>query len=729
MKNFPISLHLPVRRKLVLNIAAAATSIGIALNSHAQAVSASTDASSQSTMIAANDTPPPVIVVTGHYDNSIGSTDAASAGVVLGALLEQRPLLRPGEVLETVPGLVVTQHSGDGKANQYFLRGYNLDHGTDFATSIDGVPVNMPTNAHGQGYSDLNFLIPELVDRIEYRKGTYFAENGDFSSAGSADIKYRDTLDHDFAQLTVGDSNYRRAVFAGSTVLSGDGDAGTPGTSDLRLLGGLELLENNGPWTLPEGLHKINGLLRLSEGTRANGWSMDGTVYQAYWNSTDQVPLSLIQSGQLGRYSALDPTDGGDSGRDILSGEWHQHDDDGYAKVSAFIEHSRLQLWSDFTFYELRPTTGDQFEQQESRNIIGTKAAKGWNHELFGHESVTEIGLQVRQDYIHVGLLNTEARVPFQVVSNDLVNETEIGTYIQNSSGWTNWFRTVAGLRLDDLHMGMTSLNIPENSGNASGQRLSPKLSMIFGPWDKTEFFANAGKGFHSNDARGVIDKIDPTTDMPVTQVPALVGSFGKEIGLRTEAIPGLQSSLALWSLNSDSEIIYDADSANGSTTPNGASERVGVEWNNHMRINRWLYADADFAWTRAHYATMNDNGQLGDDIPNAVGKVASFGIAMQHYGPWSAELNTRYIGSYPLSQDGTLVGPSAIVTNLRVQRDITPNVTLSLDVLNLFDRQYYDISYEQDYQITPASPVVPNGITVHPGEGREARLTLRVRI
>lgn len=675
-----------------------------------------------------NDVSLPAVVVTAHYDNAVGSSDASSAGVVLGDMLQERPLLRPGEVLETVPGLVVTQHSGDGKANQYFLRGYNLDHGTDLAAGIDGVPVNMPTNAHGQGYSDLNFLIPELVDRIDYRKGTYFAENGDFSSAGSVDIKYKDHLDRNFADLTLGAFGYRRALFAGSTALVGAGDGNVSVAGDPRLLGGLELLGNNGPWTLPEGLHRVNGLVRLSEGTRANGWSIDGIVYQGSWNSTDQVPLSLIQSGQLGRYSALDTSDGGDSGRDIVSGEWHQRDADGYVKVSAFLEHYRLQLWSDFTFFELRPATGDQFEQRESRNILGTNAVKGWNHELFGFDSVSEVGLQVRHDYVHVGLLNTEKRTPFALVSDDEVSETEVGTYFQNSTSWTDRLRTVAGLRADNIYMDMTSLNIPENSGSASERRLSPKLSIIYGPWSKSELFVNAGKGFHSNDARGVIDRIDPTTHNPASQVPAMAGSIGKEIGFRTEIISGLQSSVALWSLNSDSELTYNADSDIGSTSPNGASKRHGVEWNNHMRINRWMFLDADFAWTHARYAKTNDNGELGNYVPNSVGKVASLGIAITHLGPWSGELNTRYIGSYPLSQDGKLIGPSAIVTNLRVRRDISPDVALSLDLLNLFNREYFDIAYEQDYQVSRGTPVVPDGITVHPGEPRELRLTLKVR-
>jgi hypothetical protein len=675
----------------------------------------------------------PMVIVKSHYDNAVGTSDAASQGLINGETLTDIPTLRPGDALETVPGLVVTQHSGDGKANQYFLRGYNLDHGTDFAISVDGVPVNMPTNAHGQGYSDLNFMIPELVGHINYRKGPYFADSGDFSSAGSADIQYRKSLERNIADLTWGSYNYGRVLLAGSTRLTTLGQQADGAFSTLIhegpvLLGGLEVQHTNGPWSVPEELHKTNLLLRLSDGTNAGGWSLDGAHYDASWNATDQVPLALIESGQLGLYSGLSPTDGGNTGRDILSGEWHDADEAGFTKVSTYLEHYRLQLWSDFTFFEFRPTTGDQFEQFEDRNIIGGEVARGWNLLLFGRESTFEAGFQIRHDNINVGLLNTVARIPFTTVSFDQVSEIEAGLYLQNTTTWNPWLRTLVGVRESAAVMDMTAYANPLNSGSASGARLSPKLSVILGPWAMTEFFINAGKGFHSNDARGVVDKIDPSTGAVASPVPALVASTGKEIGLRTEAIPGLQSSLALWSLNSDSELVFNADSTNGSTSPNGASTRTGVEWNNHWVPNRWFLFDADLAWTRARFAVMNDNGAAGNLIPNAVPKVAMFREAINNVGPWSAGVETRYIGAYPLTQDGTQANPSAIVTSLRVQRKLAQDVSLSLDALNVFNRKYMDIAYSQDYNVTPnPATLVPSGVTVHPGEPREFRMTLKL--
>jgi hypothetical protein len=656
----------------------------------------------------------PAVDVVGRYGNGVGSSDAASQGVVAGDQLQALPLLRPGEVLETVPGLVVTQHSGAGKANQYFLRGYNLDHGTDFATSVDGVPANMPTNGHGQGYTDLNFLIPELVDRIDYRKGPYFVEDGDFSSAGSADIHYRDRLETNLLEVTAGEYGYRRALVAGAL----------PFSTAISTLGALETTREDGPWAHPDDLHKFNSLLRASGGDASRGWSATAIAYDARWNSTDQVPLELIESGRLCRFCAIDPSDGGRSARQILSAEWHAQDDSGYLKASAWIEHYRLQLWSNFTYFESNPELGDQFGQHDARNILGGRFARGWNHDLFGKDSITEAGAELRHDAIHVSLLDTHARVPHATVTDDLVGESEAAAWIQNTTSWTEWFRSLAGVRVDAIQLDLTAQTFAANSGSASDGRASPKLSLIFGPWSQTELFVNAGNGFHSNDARGVVYRYEMHTGEPVTPAPALAASYGREIGVRTEIVPGLQTSLAMWRLDSASELVYAADS--GGTEINGASRRHGVEWSNHDAPNDWLLVDADFAWTHARYADRNANGAIGDRIPNAVDKVASVGATV-HDGAWSGEIKVRYIGSYPLSQDGRLRAPSSTVTNLRLQRELAPWASVSLDVLNLFDRTYYDIAYEQDYRATPDSAVVLDGVTVHPGEPRQLRVTLKL--
>jgi len=667
------------------------------------------------------------IVVTERQYQAIGISDSASAGVISGEEINQFPLLRPADVLENIPGMVVTQHSGDGKANQYYLRGFNLDHGTDFATRIQGVPVNMPTSAHGQGYTDLNYLIPELIDRIDFRKGPYFAQNSDFSSAGSADFFYKSRLDQNIVNLTLGQYGYQRALFAGSTNLTAgaNGKEGAVAQGPV-LLGAFEAQRADGPWTTKEGLQKTNALLRLTDGTQAVGWSVDANYYSANWNSTDQVPLKLIDKGRIDRFSSLDPTDGGNTERAIISGEWHRQSADGYVQGNAYFQHYALNLWSNFTYYLNRPETGDQFRQSENRNFMGGTIARGWNHTLFGNDSTTEAGFQVRYDMIRVGLGYTQARTPLQSVTDDQVSQSLTSAYVQNTTSWLPWMRIVLGARVDYINMSSTSYALAANSGNAAAANVSPKFSLVLGPWNKTEYFFNYGGGIHSNDARGVIYRVAPATGAAASQVPALVATRGMEVGVRTEVVNNVRSTLALWSLDSGSELVYSADS--GTTNPNDASKRYGIEWTNEINVNQWLQVNADFAWTQARYTSPNANGDVGNLIPNAVSQVGQLTAILRNLGPWSAAAQLRYIGAYPLSQDGSLTAPSNTIVNLRAQYEFGPSVTLALDALNVFNRQYYDIAYQQDYRVSPTSPIVLGGVTAHPGEPRQFRLTLMLR-
>src|SRR5687767_540718 len=248
------------------------------------------------------------VLVTARKHRLLGKVGSSSQGTVTRMQLETRPVLRTGELLETVPGLVVTQHSGDGKANQYFLRGFNLDHGTDLATRVDGIPVNMHTHGHGQGYTDINFVIPELLDRIEYKKGTYYADEGNFSAAGAVDLHYRRTLDDTLLSLTLGEDSYARGLFAGSAAMAG-GD----------VLWGLDYGVTDGPWQLEEDLRRLNALVKLSSGESGDGYSVTASAYDGTWTSTDQIPERAIASGLLDRFGFIDPTNGGESHRYSLS--------------------------------------------------------------------------------------------------------------------------------------------------------------------------------------------------------------------------------------------------------------------------------------------------------------------------------------------------------------------------------------------------------------------------
>ncbi len=651
-----------------------------------------------------------------HYDNAVGSSDAASQGVIRAELLKSRPALRPGEVLEFVPGVIVTQHSGDGKANQYFLRGFNLDHGTDFATSVNGMPVNMPTHGHGQGYTDLNFLIPELVDRIEYRKGPYFARNGDFASAGSADIAYRKALDAPFGTLTLGQRQFQRLVGAASRDIA-------PG---LTLLGAVELQHNDGPWRVPERLRKGNAVLTLSSGTAAEGWSASLMGYDARWTATDQVPQRLVDAGShpgrpFDRFDSLDPSDGGRTRRTSVSGEWHRQAGSGATRVSAYAIDYELQLFSNFTYALERPAGGDQFSQQDRRKVFGGAASQQVEHTLGPWAARSEFGLQWRHDRIRVGLFDTVQRQVAAVTRDDEVRQTLLGLYGQTTVELAPWLRAIAGARIDHARFQVDSLATAANSGSASDHRVSPKLSLVFGPWSRTEFFINAGRGFHSNDARGTTATVDPRSGDPVDKVPGLVASRGFELGARTEWIPGLQSSVALWKLDFDSELVYVGDA--GATEPNRPSKRHGVEWNNRYIPAPWLLLDADLAWTHARFSSFDP---AGDRIPNAVDKVASIAITARDLGPWSASLQWRYLGPAALVEDNSVRSHASLTTNLRISRKLTPGSELTLDVFNLFDRKVNDIEYFYESQL-PGEPAPVADRHVHPAEPRAVRISWRV--
>ncbi|HTY03674.1 MAG TPA: TonB-dependent receptor [Rhodocyclaceae bacterium] len=668
-----------------------------------------------------------VVEITAKADDLIGQAGTASEGTVTAQQLENRPLLRPAEVLEVVPGLIISQHSGDGKANQYYLRGFNLDHGTDFATTLMGMPANMPTHAHGQGYSDLQFLIPELVERMQYRKGPYAANVGDFATAGSASIDYFRKLDSSFADITAGSYGYRRGLVAGS-----------PQMGDGNLLYALEWTENQGPWTLPEDLGKLNGLLRYSQGTRDNGWSLAAMAYQAKWSSSDQVPQRAIDQGLISRYGNLDPTDGGKTHRYSLSGEWSLKGDNRWTRANAFMIDYDLNLWSNFTFClsDIALTgscnRGDQFEQADRRKVYGFNVARTWYEDWLGKAADFTLGVQSRYDDIgNVGLYATTARQRWGTVRQDKVKEGNLSLYGESQVQWQEKFRSILGLREDFYSFDVTS-NTPQNSGSVRANIASPKLALIFGPWDKTEYYVNAGYGFHSNDARGVTVKVnpdfrdtDPATGFgkPADPSTPLVRAKGYELGVRSAIVPRLQTSLALWRLDLASELVFAGDA--GTTEPSFPSRRMGIEWANYWTPASALTIDADFAVSRARYTTI-DATVPGDYIPGAIEKTASIGVSYDDGAKWSGGVRLRYFGPRPLIEDNSVRSPSSTLVSLRIGYKADRNLKLALDVLNLFDRKVSDIDYYYASQLrNEATPV--DDIHTHPSEPRSLRLSLRL--
>jgi outer membrane receptor protein involved in Fe transport len=647
--------------------------------------------------------------VVGHYATGIGTTDAASAGYITPELIDDRPLLRPGDVLEYIPGMIVTQHSGAGKANQYFLRGFNLDHGTDFATTLDGMPVNMRTNAHGQGYTDLNFLIPELVSRIDYYKGPYYAQQGDFATAGSADIHYDEEVPENLVLGSVGSNEYGRALAIGS-----------PEVGPGHLLYGIEVSHENGPWDNPDNYRKYNGVLRYTQPAGDGTWGVTAMAYDGKWNSTDQIPQRAVSEGLIDRFGAIDPSDGGTSSRYSLSTDYTQALAGGQLQTTAYAIRYYLKLWSNFTYFLDNPVDGDQFNQYDNRKVLGWNGSWTRPGDFLGHPAQNTLGWDLRQDRIDpVAIFNTVDRAPISLQREDIVRETSYAVYAENATQWTDWFRTVAGIRGDIFHSNVSS-NLPENSGVRNASIGLPKLSMIFGPWQKTEFFLNYGQGYHSNDARGTTTHLDPGSGDPVDPATPLVRAIGAEAGVRTEIIPGLQSSLALWYLHLNSELVFDGDT--GTDEIGRPSRRTGIEWSNHYAPNQWLLLDLDLAYTKARFA---DNEPVGDYIPEALQATAAGGITVRNIGPWTASLFGRYFGPRPLIEDNSVHSQSTTLFNAQVTYDIDPKTRLRLDVFNLFNRNADDITYYYTSRLPGEPAAGVNDLHSHPVESRSFRVAL----
>ena len=630
--------------------------------------------------------------------NLVGIAAAASQGAVNAEQIEARPMMRAGEVLETVPGLVVSQHSGEGKANQYYLRGFNLDHGTDFSMTVAGVPVNTPTGAHAHGYADLSFLIPELVSGVQFKKGPYFSDEGDFSAAGAANVNYVNQLGRPIVNLSAGQDGWGRIFGAASPRVGGG-----------HLLGAIELGHNDGPWVQPDDYQKFNGVLRYSRGDNRNGFSLTGMGYWADWDSTDQVPERAIDTGLIPRFGLIDASDGGKSNRQSLTAELQRSRGPSSLRATGFVLRNSLNLFSNFTYFLDDPENGDQFEQAERRVAAGGRVTYRRLGHFIERHTESAVGFQLRQDWLDpVGLYRNVARQRISTTREDEVGQTMAGVYAQTEIEWTRTIRTTLGLRADRYRFSVTSDN-PLNSGDGSDGMVSPKVGAIFGPWSGTEFYVNGGTGFHSNDARGAAISVDPLSGEPAERVTPLVRARGAEAGLRTVAIRGLQSTVALWYLGLDSELLFVGDA--GTTEAGRPSRRVGFEWTNYARLKPWLTLDADLAFTNARFT---DDDPAGDRIPGALDRVISAGLSFEGKRPLFGSVRVRHFGPRALIEDASVMSKNTTLLNGEIGYRLSNRARVVLEGFNLFDAEVSDIDYFYTSRLAN-EPAPVEDIHLHP--------------
>lgn len=696
------------------------------------------------------------ITIRGRAANLVGLADTASSGRVGPTDIAERPLLRPAELLEAVPGLLITQHSGDGKANQYFTRGFNLDHGTDFAFSLDSIPLNLPSHAHGEGYTDLNFILPELVQAVTYTKGPFDVEVGDYATAGSADLIYPDSLPFHVASLSMGEYGYQRALAAYQLSLLGG-----------NLIYALEIGAYDGPWAVPEAFKKFNGFLRYSRGSAQGRWTLSYAAYHGAWNATNQVPQDAIQQGLINAFGSLSPTDGGEQDRNLLWSTWKAQGAHGEFDALAYVERSHLDLWNDFTFdlpYQYAgtqltqglaqdqfaapaATDGEQFQQSEDRVRAGGTLRAVFQARCWGLPTANELGLDLRNDDVELGLYNTDQRIAYETDSLDYVVESSAAAYARSEIRWTPWLRTVLGLRQDfytfqvanqtpTIQDGVDLLAATGPSGpNGQLAPLSafaqggpagttatfnatqpePKAALILRPGaGPLELYLNYGRGFHTNDARELAPGVDP-----------LARADSEELGLRYADGDAYETTLAAWRMNLASELTFNGDSSHSS--PNGASTRQGLEWSNTLR-SRPFYVDLDAALSQARFVSLDsvdDPLHPGLWVPEAIEQAATLTVGLDKVAGWSLDARLRYFGGRALTPDDQVRSAPSTLLSLQVIRHLWAGQTVTLDVFNLLGQAADDVNYYYAYAYPGVNGgAAHQGVLGHATEPRSVRVT-----
>ena len=616
-------------------------------------------------------------------ENLVGIASAGSEGAISAVQLSLRPVNRAAEILEAIPGMIVSQHSGEGKANQYYLRGFNLDHGFDFGQTIAGVPVNMPTHAHAQGYADANFLIPELVSGVQFRKGPYYAENGDFSSAGSANINYFNVLDRPIISLSGGSYGYIRFLGAVSPTVG-------PG----NLLAAVEYEKDDGPWDSPNGLDKYNVVARYTEGDSRTGFSVTFMGYENHWHSTDQIPRRAVDSGHIDRFGFIEESDGGETYRYSGVFDWQRLGTNSSTRAVGYVQRYGVQLFHNFTYFLNDPVNGDQFEQFEERWTAGGKLTHRRIGRVAGYGMESLFGVDVRNDSVGgpLGLYLTRATERHSEVRADESDQTSIGLFGEAEVEWSRVLRTTFGLRGDVYHWNVQASN-PLNSGIETSGILSPKVSAAFAPWSGTELYANWGLGFHSNSALGITLAVDPFTGDPATASPTFARAQGAEFGVRTVAVPKLQTTATVWYLGFDSELIYVGDS--GSTEDGPATRRVGVEITNYFYPNPWVIADLDLSFSRARFIDVPPGEEY---VTGALNRVLSAGATFGPpesvpTGPFGS-LRVRHFGPRSLLEDNSIKSSQTTIVNAEAGYKFSDRLRVVLECFNLLNARVSDIEY-----------------------------------
>jgi outer membrane receptor protein involved in Fe transport len=598
----------------------------------------------------ANTTAPVEVYVWGQQP-----TSAATEQTRWQRYLELRPSNTPSDVMRLVPGLIIGQHHGGGKGDQILFRGFDSDHGTDFAIFVDGIPVNMVSHAHGQGYADLHWLIPETIERVEIYKGPYFVQLGDFATSGAMNIITKKS-DKD-STLTLSGGSYNTQRYAG--IFS------PPEGTILRPYIAGEIYMNDGAFKNPNDYVRYNifskfGLLQ----TANSNLSFLGTFFKTGWNASGEIPARAVRDKSLGRFGSIDPSEGGNSERQNMSLIYNYADANQAFNAQTWVSWYRLQLWSNFTLFLHDETNGDGIEQNDKRFLVGNNINYRRYYNLWGLPMETFAGFQSRFDHIRVGLFDqTDRRRTIKLgnttatVSNNFVRQTNLGWFAQQEIKPTAWLRTQVGIRLDNFWYHVDQIGDPANvikpiSGDGAATMVNPKLNFIFTPFNDnnvakgTNLFLNFGGGYHSNDARVFVQ--DPKKKIP--------RFWGGELGARARFFDRVDMTLSYWRSYLESELVFVGDEGGFEAGP--ASRRHGVESEFRYDILPWLTYDLDLSYTWARFLN-------GDHVALAPRFLAFTGITARHDSGIQARLQMRHIGRRYGIEDGSIMTPTSTIFDL----------------------------------------------------------------
>jgi TonB family protein len=638
---------------------------------------------------------------------------AASSFAVQDREFTLRPIGSVQDVLRVTPGLVLVQHAGGGKANQYFLRGFDADHGTDLALTIDGVPINLVSHAHGQGFADTNFIIPEVVERVEITKGPYFAGQGDFATAGAVNMVSRTDFEHSSAAAGfVTSPGHGAPGYRGLAIASPHFD-----NPALKATFAAELGRTNGPFDHHEAWDRYKLFNKLTYAPSPSSTLSIGEMsYSGNWNGSGQIPDRAVEQGLISRFGSLDPTEGGNSSRHQAFLQYRLRPTEiSEFKALTYAGSYRFNLFSNFTLYLNDPVEGDQIEQIDRRTFYGAKVSYRVMRRV-GHVTFdTTLGGEARNDDIHEELWNTVARQQRGAVRSNDVHQSSVGIYLNEEITPWPWLRANLGGRADLLSFAVDDLlhgsdpTAPISGADAATQ-LSPKASLAVTPLNRpgatVDVYANYGHGFHSNDVRG---------RFATPSVTPLTRAIGEEVGARARLFGRWDVAAAAWQLHLDNETVWNGD--DGTTAVSDPTVRRGVEFETRYELAPWLAADLDLTLTKSRFST---DGANGGGLALAPRRTWSGGLSGRHPlggGLVRAGLRFYGIGDRPASDDGVLVAPGFTQVDLHVgYRHRWFDV--AFDVENLLNRTFRAAQFATVSRL-PGEPLpgdpVPAGFSCGP--------------